>query len=123
VIPVARITERVAVKTSGNEIVQAVEILRGELIVRELDVSDGHVGGTELRMSGECVVRGSQAAGGRCLSGIMRGSQAAGGHCLSGIMCGSQAAGGRCLSGIMRGSCLSGIVFSSQAAGRVAMNR
>src|SRR5262249_13124564 len=81
VIPVARITERVAVKTSGNEIVQAVEILRGERIGRELDVSDGHVGGTELRMSGECVMRGSQAADGRrCLSGIMRGSQAAGGR-------------------------------------------
>src|SRR6516164_1875264 len=103
VIPTACITERVAVKTSGSEIVQAEEILRGELIVRELDVSDGHVGGTELRMSGECVVRGSQAASGRCLSGILGGSQAAGGHCLSGIM---------------RGSCLSGIVFSSQAAGR-----
>ena len=99
VIPVARITERVPVKTSGNEIVQAVEILRGELIVRELDVSDGHTGG-------------------RCLSGIMCGSQAAGGHCLSGIMCGSQAAGGRCLSGIMGGSYLSGIVRSSQAASR-----
>ena len=82
---------------------QAMEILRGELIVRKLDVSDGHVGGAELRVSGECVVRGSQAAGGRRLSGVMRRKQAA---------------SGCCLSGIMRGSCFSGIVRSSQAASR-----
>jgi len=37
-IPVARVAERIAVKTGVTEILQPVEVLRRELIVRELGV-------------------------------------------------------------------------------------
>ena len=76
-VPIARVAERIAVKAGATEILQPAEVLRSELIVRELRVSDGHVGGAVLRMSSECVVRGSQAGGGRRLSSVMRRNQAA----------------------------------------------
>ena len=57
-IPAAGVAERIAVKAGVTEIVQAVEILRGELIVCELRARDCRVAATELRMGGECVVRG-----------------------------------------------------------------